>query len=245
MPYIIVFRSDEKIMEYKVSENNRLRIGRSTENDIVLPDSAVSSVHAEIDYDGGNFYITDFQSRNGTFVNRELVISRPLAHDDFVSIGSHSLKFIYKEDEERPASFRRTPHDVTMHIDTPHHRSRLARSVAELGESGRRVRVRAMLTFLKKNSRPVFLDKPVVTIGSDPGADIVVKGWFAAKQIAEIKKKNEDYVLTPLGGRPPLVNSKTVRSETVLREFDLIQVGSTAMQFLYQRGVTDGASKDS
>lgn len=244
MPCIIVFHDDEKIMEYEVSPNKRLRIGRKSENEIVLPDSAVSSVHAEIDYDRGSFYITDFQSRNGTFVNRELVISRPLAHDDIVSIGSHHLQFIYREDEEKPASFRRTPHDVTMHIDTPHHRSRLARSVAELGEPEGRMRVRAMLTFLRKNSRPVFLDKPLVTIGSDPGADIVVKGWFVAKQAAEIKKKNEDYVLIPRGGRPPLVNSKPVRSEIVLREFDLIQVGSTAMQFLYQRSATDGASTD-
>ncbi len=236
MPYIIVFRADEKIMEHKVEEEKQLRIGRSSENDIVIPDSAVSSVHAEIEYDGGNYYITDFQSRNGTFVNRELVISRRLAHDDVISIGSHNLRFIYKAGEKRPSSSRSTVHEATMHIDTPHHRSRLARSVAALTDREKRTGIKAMITFLNTNSKPVFLEKPVVTIGKAPDCDIVVKGWLVGKHAAEIIQNNNGYRLRFIGGRAPLVNSKPVRSEVLLEEFDMIRVGSTVLQFLYQRG---------
>ena len=246
MPYIIVFRSDEKIMEYQARESAPLRIGRSQENDIVIADSAVSSQHAEIEYDNGTFYITDFQSRNGTFVNRELVISRPLAHDDIISIGSYHLKFIYKKDEKTPPSSRSTSkQDATMHIDTPRHRSRLARSVAELAERESRTSIRGMISFLKGDAKPLFLDKPIVTIGKDPDADIVAKGWFVAKNAAEIRKKDDGYYLAPTGSKPPLVNAAPVRSEVLLREFDMIQVGSTAMQLLYHRGGRLGSEKKS
>ncbi len=235
MPYIIVFRNNEKIMKYRVHENKQLRIGRSPENDINVVDSAVSAVHAEIDYDGGFFYITDFQSRNGTFVNRELVISRRLAQDDVISIGNHNLKFIYKEDEKQPSDQHVVEQGATMHIDTPYHRSRIARSVADFAEREKQKNVMGVLNMLKADCQPLFLDKPVVTIGKDPDSDIVLKGWFAAGNAAEVKKKQDGYYLNPVSGKPPLVNSQPIRTEVLLREFDMIQIGSTTMQFQYHR----------
>ncbi len=238
MPYIIVFRNNENVGEYTVDADKPLRIGRDAENDIMISDSAVSGVHAEIENDGGYFYITDFQSRNGTFVNRELVISRRLAHNDLIGIGNQKLKFVYKGDETQPMEAREASHEATMHIDTPDHRSRLARSVAELAERQSKTKETGMINLLQEGRNPVFLDKAVVTIGRHPDSDIVVKGWFAGKRSAEIKKKSDGYYLNPLGGRSLLVNSQRVRSEVLLTEFDIIQIGATTMQFQYHRGVT-------
>lgn len=244
MPYIIVFRNDEAVMERELQEDSPLRIGRSSENDIVLPDASTSSLHAEIEYEGGFFYITDFQSRNGTFVNRELVISRRLMHDDLILIGSYNLKFIYKADEKRPAPARNAGQEATMHIDTPHHRSRLARSVGEMADRQEQPGFTGIISRFKDGLEPIFLDKPVVTIGKDPGSDITVKGWFAAKNAAEIEKKNDGYYLRPTGGRSPLVNDQPVHSEVLLKEFDMIQIGSTVMQFQYHRGRLDGSTRE-
>jgi uncharacterized protein YegL len=52
-----------------------IRIGRQPKvrfvrNDIVLPDPRVSKSHAEIRFRGGQFYVRDKFSRNGTFVSR-------------------------------------------------------------------------------------------------------------------------------------------------------------------------------
>lgn len=235
MPYLIVFRNDEKIMEHKVAPRKQLRIGRGRDNDIVLSDSAVSGLHAEIEYDGGFYYVTDYQSKNGTFVNRELVISRRLVHDDVISMGSHNLKFIFAEGE-KAASFSETPREgATMHIDTPHHRSRLARSVAKIAEGGNRSGALGMINLLKAESKPVVLKKPVSTIGRDGGCDIQVKGWFTAGIAAEIHKKADGYYLHPVSGKPPLVNSKPVNKAVLLNEFDMIQVGSTSMQFEFRK----------
>lgn len=235
MPYLIVFRNDEKTGEHKINPGKQLRIGRNPENDLVIPDSAVSGRHAEIDYDGGYFYLTDFQSKNGTFVNRELIISRRLAHEDMIAMGGHNLQFVYREDEQKPPSAGKAGNGATMHIDTPHHRSRIARSVPELAERGKILRTRAMIHFFRGEYQPVLLDKPVVTIGKDPGSDIVVRGWFVASTAAEIRRKNDGYYLCPAAGKAPLINAVPVRSEVLLTEFDMIKVGATAMQFQYYR----------
>ncbi len=235
MPYLIVFRNDEKIMEHKVVPHKQLRIGRGRDNDIVLSDSAVSGLHAEIECDDGFYYVTDYQSKNGTFVNRELVISRRLAHDDVISMGSHNLKFIFAEGEQVPTLSDTSHQGATMHIDTPHHRSRLARSVAKIAERGSRSGTLGMINLLKADSKPVLLDKPVSTIGRDTGCDIQVKGWFTAGIAAEIHKKSGGYYLHSVSGKPPLVNSKPVNKAVLLNEFDMIQVGSTSMQFEFQK----------
>ena len=235
MPYLIVFRNDEKIMEYKVIPQKQLRIGRGRDNDIVLSDSAVSGLHAEIDHDDGFYYITDYQSKNGTFVNRELVISRRLAHDDVISMGSHNLKFIFAEGEQAESFSETFRHGATMHIDTPHHRSRLARSVAKIAEQGDRSGALGMINLLRADTKPVVLKKPVSTIGRDAGCDIQVKGWFTAGIAAEIHKQGDRYYLQPVSGKPPLVNSKPVNTKVLLSEFDMIQVGATSMQFEFRK----------
>ena len=45
------------------------RIGRVSANEVHLDHHGISREHAVITRDGGGFYITDFASRNGTFVN--------------------------------------------------------------------------------------------------------------------------------------------------------------------------------
>ena len=45
------------------------RIGRKDENDLVIENKTVSSLHAEVDHMGDKFFIKDVGSLNGTFVN--------------------------------------------------------------------------------------------------------------------------------------------------------------------------------
>ena len=45
-----------------------LTIGRDEENDITLDNSKVSRRHARVQYDGGKFWVSDLNSRNGTFI---------------------------------------------------------------------------------------------------------------------------------------------------------------------------------
>ena len=234
MPYLIR-KIDSKLQDKtKLSAAGKIRLGRDAENDVVLDDSAVSALHAEIEGEDDRFYLTDYNSRNGTFVNRELVISRPLAHGDIISIGTHEFVFAYAKDEKRPEAAEAISHQATMHIDTPDHRSRLARSVADLAEKPEQSKSQGMLDFLNEKRDPMVLARSPVHIGKDGTSDIVARGLFVGKTAARIEKMSDGYYLTPVSGKSPRVNYQPVKSPVRLHEFDIIEVGATALQFYYQ-----------
>jgi SARP family transcriptional regulator, regulator of embCAB operon len=70
------------------------RIGRLSDNDIVLNDDDVSRHHAVIVDTGGSFVITDLQSVNGVQVQHQRVrSSATLTNGDHISICSHEFIF--------------------------------------------------------------------------------------------------------------------------------------------------------
>ncbi len=70
-----------------------LRIGRASDNDVVLDGPGVSRRHAQIDYAAGEPRLSDAGSLNGTFVNGEPVRgARPLAPTDLVFLGGFVLR---------------------------------------------------------------------------------------------------------------------------------------------------------
>ena len=78
-----------------------LSIGRSTDCDIYLDDSMVSSRHAKIemqehaDQKGAyTYFVEDLDSTNHTIVNGEAVVRKQLEHQDKIRIGRHLFKFV-------------------------------------------------------------------------------------------------------------------------------------------------------
>ena len=63
------------------------QLGRHPSCELIVQDSAVSRRHAKIESDGGVFYITDLQSRNGTQLNGVDVANRQkLNHGDEIQV---------------------------------------------------------------------------------------------------------------------------------------------------------------
>ncbi|MBW1810788.1 MAG: FHA domain-containing protein [Deltaproteobacteria bacterium] len=80
-------------------------LGRSQDNDIVIPDESVSAVHASINESGsGVFTLQDMNSMNGTIVDDEAVPalgmgeSIPLRSAARIVIGTVALSFLYAKD---------------------------------------------------------------------------------------------------------------------------------------------------
>jgi len=82
---------DELLGEYQLQDGFSLTIGRRNRNDVVIADSAVSGHHAKIDPVGDRLVLIDLQTKNGTFVNEQLVVSHWLKHGDVISVGNHQL----------------------------------------------------------------------------------------------------------------------------------------------------------
>jgi adenylate cyclase len=70
---------------------DRVRIGRGSDNDIVLSDVSVSRYHAEIRRESGRWLILDLKSTNGIELNRAPVEKAPLQHGDLLAIGVFEL----------------------------------------------------------------------------------------------------------------------------------------------------------
>ena len=70
-----------------------ITIGRSTQNDVVINDPYVGRNHLQlIQKDDGAFYVVDFGSKNGTYVNGNKVHGEVrLSSSDIVRIGNTTL----------------------------------------------------------------------------------------------------------------------------------------------------------
>ena len=69
------------------------RLGRNPDNDIRLNDAQASRYHALIQYQQGNYVITDQGSGNGTYVNGKLISQpMPLATGDVITIGNTQIR---------------------------------------------------------------------------------------------------------------------------------------------------------
>lgn len=74
---------------------NRIGIGRSRDNDIVLDDPQVSRHHSRLDrLETNGWRVSDLTSRNGTFVNGIRVSGRPMAYrvGDELAIGTSTIR---------------------------------------------------------------------------------------------------------------------------------------------------------
>ena len=77
-----------------------LRIGRASDNDVVVADLSVSRYHAELRKTGRGYEIVDLASHNGTFVNGQWVTAAPVTERDIISIGPATFRLVGDELQE-------------------------------------------------------------------------------------------------------------------------------------------------
>ncbi|GAA4251340.1 hypothetical protein GCM10022255_043570 [Dactylosporangium darangshiense] len=97
----------------------RIRIGRGTDNDIVLTDLRSSRNHAELRRKAaGGFEVVDLGSRNGTFHNGKQVARQDMAAGDLISVGRHEFIFdgarLHEFEDAGPSSL--IADDLTVRI---------------------------------------------------------------------------------------------------------------------------------
>lgn len=93
-------------------------IGRAPANELVLQSEKVSRRHAQIQMQqGGEFWLVDLGSSNGTYLNGRRVVAPVLLQDqDIIDIGQ--LRFVFRQDRgPRGGAAKRPPADATV-MDT-------------------------------------------------------------------------------------------------------------------------------
>lgn len=79
----------------------KITIGRTSNNDVVIPDTSVSRLHAYIRRDGSNWVVADAGSKNGSWLRGEALKARreqPLTSRSIVRLGDVDLTFFVAVD---------------------------------------------------------------------------------------------------------------------------------------------------
>jgi hypothetical protein len=185
---------------------------------------------------GDGYLLTDLQSKNGSFVNDAPVTSHWLQHGDKILIGKHTLEFAYTKGEARPAAAATSSGgmDQTMVMDTGAYRKILekaghaAESTTVLGSAPAGV-----LSYLGGGEGEIEITKKLFKIGKNPSSDLVVGGLMTGQTAMTISKRPNGYSLDFVEGMTkPKVNGKAVKESVMLKEFDVIEIGSVKLQFV-------------
>jgi pSer/pThr/pTyr-binding forkhead associated (FHA) protein len=249
---------DNLLGDYQLQEGFSLTIGRRKKNDVIIQDPAVSGHHAKIDPVGDRYVLIDLQSKNGTFVNENLIISHWLKHGDVISIGNHQLVFnqyggeqIFDDDSEEL--------DKTVIMDTSLHRDMmiknnptksinvvrfwdkrqnqhvakeiLPKDVNTFAEKDEDLAL-GVITYLAGGFGSVKLKRKIATIGKHPSSDVVVKGLWVGQTAITITQKPEGFYLTHISGlAKPKVDGNVVKEPTIIDDLSIIEIGSAKLQF--------------
>ena len=261
MPTLTLKLKNKPFGEYQLQKGVSLTIGRRNTNDVVIEDPAVSGHHAKIDSLDDRFVLIDLQSKNGTFVNEQLINSQWLKHEDIIAIGGHTL-IIHFDDEVQEIPGVSDIFDETQGMNTTQHRRMMEQSnptksinVARFwnksqgrgklrdlephdpGHTGETKEIEPVgaLTYLAGGKGRIELTQKITSIGKDPTSDIVIKGLLINPTAVIITKKADGFHLSNIGGRPkPKVNDEPVKKSIILYDQDIIEIGSAKLQFSHE-----------
>lgn len=92
----------KEMIPYKIKEeyvlNDKITIGRGSQNIIVLRDPYVSKEHAKIVEDENKYFLEDLNSANGTYLNNQKVLDvTMLKNGDRIKLGQIEFLFVDKD----------------------------------------------------------------------------------------------------------------------------------------------------
>ena len=251
MPKITLKFKGNVLADYHLPLGCSLKIGRQKDNDVIIENLAVSGHHGKIDSAGDGFVYIDLKSKNGSFINEELVTSHWLADGDVINIGKHSLTFAYLDSESRPEDKQKSEMEQTMVMDTNEYRSMVEKNdpkltmtvspetAAELVplNNKKKKSVRGYITYIAGGEGTLALKQKVTKIGKDAACDIVIKGWNIGKTAATISRSRDGYFFSYVSGfaKPRINDKKASKKPHKLNESDIISIGSTKLQFIGEK----------
>lgn len=226
MPEIMV-KYEDKIIERLVTQKKRINIGRSSGNDIVLDNKAVSRKHAQIEFGDDSALIIDNESLNGTFVNKRKITEEILKDNDEITIGKFDLVY----HQNAPKDIKLSDLDGTRVLHTKKQKELLQKD-----EKNKEITAKAGCSVLlgvgNTKVNHFYLDKPVITFGKSKYVNIKVQGLWVSKIQAKIIKEKDGHVLVNLGRKGKTkVNGEKVQRRP-LRNNDLLEVGKSVFRFI-------------
>jgi predicted component of type VI protein secretion system len=214
MPKMIVSIDGVVIKEVTLAKD-RTTLGRRPYNDIVIDNLAISGEHAVLHMIGGDVYLEDLNSTNGTYINGRAVKKQALEHNDVVEVGKYKIRYLVgsgASDSVGPAPHIAPAPSGPIPLSS-------APTVHQPFGGGTGVAVMRVLSG-SGAGRELSLQKVVTTIGK-PGV-----------AVAAVTRRLHGYVVAPIDGGTEL-NGEPLGNEAVaLQDGDVLELGGTRMQFV-------------
>ena len=180
-----------------------IKVGRSKEADLLLPDPSVSRLHARIFRVGNHYFLSD-NSKNGTFVDGKRITQLQLEGGVVFRIGPYQIHFS-REGKSKPESEPPTvvPGSAPDHPPHPDHRPRtISTSSTTLGIIGQSPLINALISNIHKIA---ISDFPVLIEGeTGSGKELVCRGIHDSSA-----RKDGPFVVVNCGAiSPELIESE-------------------------------------
>ncbi len=232
MGKLVVSLDGVVIKEVQITKD-KTTLGRRPYNDIVIDNLAVSGEHAVLQMVGGDVFIEDLNSTNGTYINGKAIKKQLLTHNDTVEIGKYKIKYLVDESGEyektmimRPGAGAAPGMGAGQPLSAGHAGGAGAHAsgFGALGVPSHPPVPPASIKVLNGAAagREVTLTKVVTTVGK-PGV-----------QVASITKRPNGYAFAHVEGatRPNINGVPLVGDSVPLRNGDVIELAGTQMQFI-------------
>lgn len=255
MSKLIIFNQSTGDTRECPLDRERIKIGRRTENDIVLEHISVSGEHALITTIRNDSFLQDLGSTNGVRVNGKLVKNHHLQTDDEITIAIFSLKYVYEawvlpEQSWLDATTKRfTDSDLAAHSSA----TLMEMGDMEMGDSEEDFNLtREMSGNRMFDSEVTMREAPAESSAGRHGVLRLMGGPGAGRQLeltkpvltlgkpgiqtAVIGKKSVGFFLTYVEGSSyPLVNGVEVGATPYpLHDHDILEVAGTRLEFFYK-----------
>jgi pSer/pThr/pTyr-binding forkhead associated (FHA) protein len=216
MPKMIISIDGVVIKEVQITKD-RTTLGRRPYNDIVIDNLAVSGEHAVLQMEGGDVYLEDLNSTNGTYVNGKAAKKQLLQNGDVVEVGKYKITFV--NDATSNSLEKAAPIVNAGAAGVAVAASPFPASVSAALEP-----LHAAIKVMSGAAagREVMLTKVVTTIGK-PGVAVA----------AITRRQRSFFVHHVEGAGNPALNGVPIGAEPVaLKNGDLIELAGTQMQFV-------------
>jgi pSer/pThr/pTyr-binding forkhead associated (FHA) protein len=255
----LVLQCDDRVA-YAYAIDNVVTIGRLSDNRVVLDHAAVSSHHACVFSDGGQFILEDLQSTNGTFVNGRRVSRRTLRDGDVMTIGRHTILFdrtataqpgraasadaVANSGETVFLDTRTLLDKLLVDADTHRKNEALSARLTELEQQKAAVRpapaeateeasaVGVLRVVDGSTDEPLYrLEKQTSLIGKAKSSLVRLNGWFKPNVAVAITRNRQGYVATVIGGRTFINNQPLSGRRHELKDGDVLDVSGLVLEF--------------
>lgn len=215
MGYIRVYLGSELKKQFELGED-RVTIGRTEDNVLVLAEEGISRQHAAIEYQNGEYFIVDLGSQNGVFLNNEKVDKAALKYWDEIQIHNFVIKFMAK-----PGLGVTNGQDDKAASDLDEDKTKFFNITDEKQLDDLRKKTKeCFLTYHDQSdtARKSLIKKPRVIIGKSKDADIKITGWFAPAIAATIEQQSGTYELMPGKKGNVFYQNQQISDPTVLTD---------------------------